>query len=682
MAVKKAIYRTDPTPKGLEAIEKHTLTHFDTEMYSNFNTGILEEYLEENNRTKSFGRSTWDWRKIGLGLIIGCLFAIVVEYVGLKVGIAIGGAWYVMYIVGLAMRWKSTDLNVTTAAASAATHMSTGFIFTFPALYMLIYTERYWVGGEPLISAPPSIAVPLVAAMASGLLGTVYFILFRRLWLVEDPLPVPGIEASIKLLDIADNIHAGDSESTKKSVKKMVTWTAATMGFVGLRDVPVETIKEGGNTIHHSIFDKIFTGGFYEHGEVIQPLDTAKYTRIGIAMEPILIALGWFMRLRIAFLFCAGSLLMWLVILPTAVGSGAPVYLSEFKEYVSVAEFDHASVVAFNNLGRPLAIGTILGGGLTALVRMWPAFVRVGKDVTAASRGEKSKDYEEGRGWYEWPLGHILYVAAFTFMACWIIFALGGYPVFQSFLFALVLTVTTFFIGAIAVKVMGEVGTEPVSGTSFIVLLALIGLFKVAGTPNETTAIMAILGTTVFGSAISMSGAITGEFKAGLYCGTRPYHLTKAQLWAVIPGAIPSVLGAVVLSIGLAKGDINLPAPQANAFATLVVILIGGETTTQLIQLLVAGIAIGCFIDLVTGMGTAFGLGMYLPLPLTLPALVGGSLREIWQKKVMVDQAKAKGWDELTKTLKLLNTYMAATGLLIGASLMGTIVAVYMVLLG
>jgi uncharacterized oligopeptide transporter (OPT) family protein len=684
MGVRKAVYRNDPTPAGLEAIEKGTLKHFDNEVYSNLNTGVLEEYLEEKNRTRDFGRSSWDWKKIIFGLLIGMGFAIIVEYVGLKVGIAIGGAWYVMYILGLAMRWKSTDVNITTAMASAATHMSTGFIFTFPALYMLIYTKTYWVHGAPLIHEAPSVAVPLVAAMASGFLGTVYFILFRRLWLVEDPLPMPGIEASVKLLDIADHLHAGAAESTKRSVKQMVIWTLATMGFVLLRDFPVETEKlASGQVLNRAVLDKAFGGsGFYDAGIIIQPADSAKFSRFGISLEPILLALGWFMRLKIAFLFCAGSILMWLVIIPLAVGFHTPIFLNDYGVYVDVFGFNNAAMQTFSSIGRPLAIGVILGGGLTALVRMAPAFKRVSVDVLAAFKGQESRDYEKGRGWYEWPLQHIFIVAAFTFFVCAIVFTTGGYPVAQSLVFSLVLVITTFFIGAIAVKVMGEVGTEPVSGTSFIVLLALIFLFKAMGTPPETMAIMAILGTTVFGSAIAMSGAITGEFKSALYAGTRPYYLTKAQLWAVIPGAIPSVIGAVVLSIALAKGEINLPAPQANAFATLVVILIGGQTSAQLGQLIIAGIAIGCFIDLLTGMGTAFGLGMYLPIWSTLPALVGGIMREVWQKRVLVDQGGREKWDEQTKTLKLLGTYMAATGLLIGASLMGTIVAIYMVARG
>jgi uncharacterized oligopeptide transporter (OPT) family protein len=549
--------------------------------------------------------------------------------------------------------------------------MSTGFIFTFPAMYMLAYTPAYFVAGEPIIKELPSIAVPMVAAMAGGFLGTVYFILFRRIWLVEDPLPVPGIEAQIKLLDIADDIHKGAFGATKSSVYLMLYWMGGTMLFTGLRDVPIEH--------GHSAFDKAFGGPFYEHGELVQPAATAKYTRFGIAAEPILIALGWFMRLKIAFLFCAGSLLMWLVILPICVGSHTPIYLSDAKAFVDVFQYDDASLRAFTSIGRPLAIGVILGGGMTALVRMWPAFLRVGKDVRLAFKGAGGGDYVKDKGWYEWPLFHIPLVAIFTLIICFIIFALGGYPVGPSIAFSIVLVIATFFIGAIAVKVMGEVGTEPVSGTSFIVLLTLIGLFKASGTSPETTAIMAILGTTVFGSAISMSGAITSEFKAGLYAGTRPYYLTKGQLWSIVPGTIPSVVGAVFLSIGLAKGLIQLPAPQANAFATLVVIMIGGETTSQLLQLLMAGIMIGVFMDLLTGMGTAFGLGMYLPMPLTLPALVGGSLRDYWQKKILEEKGKKLKWDEKTKTLKLLNTFMAATGLLIGASIMGTIVAIYLV---
>jgi len=691
MAVKTPTYRNPPTPEGLRKIEEGNLEYFEPEVYSNINTGVLEEYLDEKDRRDGFTRSIWRWKSVLFGFLLGAMFTVIIEYVGLKVGLAIGGAWYVAYIFGLAFRWPSTEMNISTLAATAATHMCTGFIFTFPAMYLLAMSPAYAVGYDPvtgheiyLIKAIPPIAVPLVAAMFSGFLGTAYFLLFRRIWLIDDPLPMPGIEASIKLLQIADDLHKGGTTEIKESIRLMVIWTFATIIFVIIRDWPFWKEKVNGVVVQESILDKLLgPSGYYGGGIVQQPLKDSTYTRLGIGLEPILISLGWFMRLRIAFLFCAGSLLVWLAIIPLAVYMHTPVFvtLPDGSYYVDIMDFagHGAAMIAFAKISRMIAIGTILGGGLTALVRMAPAFVRVGKDVKRAFSGGSAGDYVEGKGWYEWPLLHIPLLAIVTFAAVFIIFSLGGYPIHANFVFAIVLVASTFFIGAIAVKVMGEVGTEPVSGTSFIVLLALIGLFMGMGMPKEQTAIMAIIGTSVFGSAISMSGSITGEFKAGLYAGTRPYHLMKAQLWAVVIGAVPAVIGAVFLSEGLATGRIPLPAPQANAFATLLLVLLGGQTQSQLIMFIGAGICIGVFMDLLTGMGTAFGLGMYLQLPMTLPALLGGAAREYWQKQYLEIPAKREAWDETTKTLKLLKSYMAATGLLIGASVMGTIVAIYMV---
>jgi uncharacterized oligopeptide transporter (OPT) family protein len=91
------------------------------------------------------------------------------------------------------------------------------------------------------------------------------------------------------------------------------------------------------------------------------------------------------------------------------------------------------------------------------------------------------------------------------------------------------------------------------------------------------------------------------------------------------------------------------------------------------------GILIGVFIELVTGLGTAFGLGMYLPLSYTLTFLVGGVSRDLWEKKWLEPKAKANNWTEREKTMKLLDTYMIATGLLVGEALIGVCISVYLI---
>ena len=105
-----------------------------------------------------------------------------------------------------------------------------------------------------------------------------------------------------------------------------------------------------------------------------------------------------------------------------------------------------------------------------------------------------------------------------------------------------------------------------------------------------------------------------------------------------------------------------------------------GENMTQVTQFLLLGFFIGVCAEILTGMGTAFGLGMYLPLPITLPILVGGGARDLWEAKYLEPKAEKEEWTEKQKTFKTLETYMMATGFIVGEALMGTIVALYLVI--
>jgi len=170
-------------------------------------------------------------------------------------------------------------------------------------------------------------------------------------------------------------------------------------------------------------------------------------------------------------------------------------------------------------------------------------------------------------------------------------------------------------------------------------------------------------------------------FKIGIYTGTRPYHLSKAELTSIPFGAIVAAVGAIILSIGLStiQDDgtpvLNLEAPQAHAFATFTQIIVGNAPWDWIL----IGIVIGVFAEIMTGMGTAFGLGMYLPFYITINLIIGGGFREWWQKKRLEPEAKANNWSEKQKTMKLLGTYMMATGLIVGEAIMGTIIAIWLV---
>ena len=129
--------------------------------------------------------------------------------------------------------------------------------------------------------------------------------------------------------------------------------------------------------------------------------------------------------------------------------------------------------------------------------------------------------------------------------------------------------------------------------------------------------------------------------------------------------------------MALARGDLVLYAPQANAFAAFAQIMLGGQTPWNL---LLVGIIIGVFMELLTGMGTAFGLGMYLPMVVTLPMVIGGGLRDYWESRFLDVSVEKENLSEKQRTMRLLNTYMIATGCIVGEALLGTLLAIYYVL--
>ncbi|MCD6461687.1 MAG: OPT/YSL family transporter [Thermoplasmata archaeon] len=689
MPVKHSSYREPPSPEGLKKIEKGELNHLDLEVWSNLNTGVLEEYLEEKNRVESFEITKWNWRRVMLGIALGTLFAVITEYVGLKVGLAISGGWYIMYFIGAAAKWKPAEINVAAGANTGATYIGTGFIFTFPALYLL--TDAYIdattkapvyavSGGDTIVhmstiqNNPSIMVVALVTTIVTGILGTLYFIILRRIWLVDDPLHLPGWEPNLQLMSIANDIAVtGDTTEAKKSIKAVGLWTGITMLFTALRDFPV-------NKSHESTLDVLLAGNrYWDRGTIVQPYETAKYTHVGFGLIPIQIGIGWFMKLRVAMLVNLGTFVTWFIIVPIGVWLGVPIFDPSSGTYSSPLSLGVPAYAVFAKIARPIAVGAILGGGLFSLFKMLPTFKTAFKDVTEGLKSGTSSGYIEGKGWYEWPSSHIGFMMVFTLISSFLMFWWGipNTPWYAALIFSTVLVATTFLLGAIAVKVMGETGTQPVSGTSFIVLLMMIFLFMIFRLDRETTAILAIIGTTTFAGAISMAGDIIWDFKSGLYVGNRPYHLMKGELTGIIPGAVASVLGAIMFSQLLVEGKLALEAPQANAFATIVQTFLGGSNLTMVGSFILIGIVLGIVAEITTGMGTAFGLGMYFPLWLMLPVIVGGAARDYWEKKVLNPRAEREGWTEKQRTVKVLETYMIATGLIVGEALMGTIVALW-----
>ncbi|RAH13576.1 MAG: hypothetical protein CMB56_007000 [Methanobacteriota archaeon] len=715
MGVDKSAYRQPVTPEGLKAIEKKTLTWLDDDMYNNFNTGLLEQYLEEKNLEDSYEVSHWDTKKVAIGVLVGSVFAGVTAYIGLKIGLAVSAAWYVAYLLGMALKWSPSEVNIATSATTGATHASTGFIFTFPAIFLLAQTgnnAKYMVGDGTLITDPniwQLAFIGIVASMFAGFLGVMYFIIFRRVWLVEDPLPMPGFEATMKLLDITCDISTGAQEKAKDSLVTVGVWTSITMLVLFLIEYPLIWYKETKTTVLDWIANSLSgedwgVASFYSNGIIHQPslisdgpytkyhvdgnpvMNAFSHTYLGIYLSPSLFAIGWFMKFRTALLVSMGTLMAWFWLIPLAVMTDVTVYdpskqaSLQLSDYLSLGGGSAAlQQIAFSKYVKIIAIGAILGGGLFGLFKMWRTFATIGADIKTAFRGGDVQEYTEGKGWYEWPLTHLPIFMCITFLSMIIVFTLGGFGIIPSLIFTIILLLTTFFLGAIAVRVMGETGIEPVSGTSFIVLLMLMGVFLTFGDSfglsQQDAILLGLVGTTVFGSAISMSGTVVHDYKVSLYIGNRPYHISKGNIFGVVPGAILGAGVAIFLSMLLANGSINLEAPQANAFATFTILLAERQGDLGLLFL---GVLLGAFIEWATGMGTSFGLGMYLPAYYTFPFLIGGYARDYWEKNKLqpkVDKIKVNEGSKIAeraRALALLTTFMIAAGMLTGEAFFGT----------
>jgi putative OPT family oligopeptide transporter len=689
MAVRQSSYRRPVTPEGLKAIENDTLDFYSPELYSNFNTGVLEEYLEERNRRDSFSLCPWDWRAILIGIVIGTVFAFITEYVGLKVGLAVAGGAYVVYAVGLALKWKPTLNNNASGAATAATSVGTGFIFTYPAVWLLAESDSYLrilpdLSTVPWIPVVPPVATVVLAVTVAAILGTLYFILFRRIWLIDDPLPTPGFEATVQLMEIANEIYRGTSFNARRLITLIFGTSAMAGGFTFLKDGAFFGPAGDQVPAFDAAAQAVGAGSVYTHGAFHLPPEAQHYSNPELGLSTLLMGIGWFMRFRVAMLVSLGSFTTWFLIIPIAVHNNTPVYSIPDRGFIEVSSVPQAALLAYQKIARYVAIGAILGGGLLALLKMYPVFVPAIKDVSRAIKGGSRTDYVEGKGWYEWPLTHIWFMIIFAAASIPFIFMLmGGFSPGPSIALGLLLFMLTFALGAIAVKVMGETGQEPVSGTTFLFLLVFLGVMAVIGTDPSEMALIGILGATTFGCAITMSGTIILDYKAGMYVGNRPYHLMRSTLTGILPGVPVAAVAATYFSIQMVdpNSQITFLAPQSNAFAGFMSTILGGPASGALVQYLILGLFIGVAAEYLTGMGTAFGLGMYFPLQFVTPNLIGGMLRDFYEHRVLEPRAKAEKWTEKQYILRVLDTFMIASGLIIGEAVVGVVIT-FLYLLG
>lgn len=660
--------RRPPTPRGLERMDAGELERYDPDMYANMNTGVLEQYLEERNRDEALTRSGWSRRRVLLGVLVGAAFALVNAYVGLKLGLLVAGSWYVTYLLGASSGgWSGPDLNQAAGAAGAAGVVVAGFVFAYPALLLLQQAPDPAL--SPILSAD---AVPLLAALVpaaglAGILAALSFVLHRRSWLVDDPLPYPRSRGFLRLVDLGRTFSDRARTRVRRGLRYLVGGAGVAAVLATLRDLPV---AEGGRSVVDALLAR--TPFHMGPGAVGTPPEAAHYSMVGVTLSPLVAAVGWFLRLRSSLALAAGAAFTWGLVVPLAVLANVPVIppgTSTATGLEALWEAGRNSArLAFRGPALTVAAGALLGAAGTALVRAGPSFREAAGDLASVPRRWFGSAYEEGRGWYEWPPRHVPVALVLVVVGVPLLLAATGVPPSQAALVGLLVAGATLGLGAAAVKVLGDASLQPVTATSFLLFGATYLVLRVVGVVASDAVVLGIVAATVFGVAVAAAGNALLSFKTALYVGARPFDQTKAELAGLVPGLALGALAALVLSHALAGGALDLAAPQARAFAVVGELLAGTRVRTSI---LLVGVAAGAFVEGFTGEGVLFSLGAFFPVGYAIPLLAGGLGRELWESRVLPEQAQT----EEGRTVHLLDAHMAATGLVVGEALVGVLVA-------
>ena len=524
------------------------------------------------------------------GLILAVIFSAAAAYLGLKVGQVFEAAIPIAIIaVGLSGWLKKKDAlgqNVIIQSIGACSGVIVaGTIFTLPALYILQSTH-------------PEITVNFLEVFLSslfgGVLGILFFIPFRK-YFVKDmhgKYPFPEATATTQVL-----ISGQSAKSNEGGGQAKLLVVASLIG--GLYDYIVATF---------GWWSEVVTTTAYTWGQTIA--DKTKFV-FSCNTGAAVLGLGYIVGLKYAFVIFAGSIFVWWFIIPLmgAYGSAEIAALSAPQIFAEYA--------------RMIGIGGIAMAGIIGIVKSRSI---IGQAVGLAARELKGApaDTKTIRWQRDISMKHIAYFSAIALLGVLLFFWFGVIHTFWQALVAwVVVTVIAFLFTTVAANAIAIVGSNPVSGMTLMTLIIASGVFVAIGL-NGTSGIVAsmVLGGVVC-TALSMAGGFVTDLKIGYWLGSTP---RKQESWKFLGTLVSAAtVGAVMLMLNKVYGFTGpdaLAAPQANAMAKLIEpMMMGGATPWTLY---IIGAVLALILNWLGVPALAFCLGMFLPLHLNTPMLVGG----------------------------------------------------------
>ncbi len=525
---------------------------------------------------------------VTLGLILAVVFSAAAAYLGLKVGqvfeAAIPIAIIAVGVSGALKKENALGQNVIIQSIGACSGVIVaGAIFTLPALYILQATY-------------PDITVNFLeiflSSLFGGILGILFFIPFRK-YFVKDmhgKYPFPEATATTQVL-----MSSQAKSSTGGQAKTLLI--ASVVG--GLYDYIVATFGWWAESISTTA---------YTWGQAIA--DKTKFV-FSCNTGAAVLGLGYIVGLRYAFVIFAGSIFVWWFIIPLMGSYGS----------ADIAAMSANDI--FRDYARLIGIGGIAMAGIIGIVKSWNIIAQA---VGLASR--ELKGSATGKAEIRWQrdisMKHIAYFIFIALIAVLVFFWTGVIHTFWQALIAwLVVTVIAFLFTTVAANAIAIVGSNPVSGMTLMTLIIASGIFVAIGLRGTSGIVASMVVGGVVCTALSMAGGFVTDLKIGYWLGSTP---RKQETWKFAGTLISAAtVGGVILMLNNVygfTGDDALAAPQANAMAKVLEPMMMGGSTPWMLYII--GAILALILNWLGVPALAFCLGMFLPLHLNTPMLVGG----------------------------------------------------------
>ncbi len=530
---------------------------------------------------------------VGMGLLMAVVFSAAAAYLGLKVGQVFEAAIPIAIIaVGLSNALKkknSLGQNVIIQSiGSCSGVIVAGAIFTLPALFILQATY-------------PDIMVEFyqifLSSLLGGILGILFFIPFRKYFVKDMHGKYPFPEATATTQVLVSGQQAAASEDGGQAKTLII---ASLIG--GVYDYIVATFGWWAETV---------TSTASAWGQTI-----AEKTKLVLSCNTgaALLGLGYIVGLKYAFVIFAGSIFVWWIIIPLLGTYGSP----EFQAMAPDA--------LFKDYARMIGIGGIAMAGVIGIVKSWPI---IRQAVGLAGREFKggAKNAEKPIRWQlDISMKQVVFFIVLALAAVLLFFWFGVIHTFWQALVAwIVVTIIAFLFTTVAANAIAIVGSNPVSGMTLMTLIVASAIFVSIGLSGTSGIVASMVIGGVVCTALSMAGGFVTDLKIGYWLGATP---KKQETWKFLGTLVSAAtVGGVIIVLNKVygfTGDNALVAPQANAMAKVIEpLMMGGETPWILYMV---GAILALILNWLGVPALAFCLGMFIPLSLNTPMLVGGAV--------------------------------------------------------